>query len=177
MGIEAEKKPMIDNDSNYSIPHHSDLSLWQKPEVIRWSQILAESYQQLLGKELIPYSSTPEELAKALFEAPFVIVSHGTQTDPILNYGNQTALQLWSLSWEELTETPSRLTAELVNRETRAIMLETAAKQGYIDNYRGIRISSAGKRFLIEQAVIWNLKDEFGRKCGQAATFSDWTWL
>ena len=167
---------MINNNSNYSIPHRSSLCLWQQPEVIRWSQILAQSYRQLLGKELSP-SNTPEELAKALFHAPFVIVSHGTQADPIFNYGNQTALQLWSLSWEELTKTPSRLSAEPVNREDRAVMLEQAAKQGYIDNYRGVRISSTGRRFSIQQAVIWNLKDECDRPCGQAATFARWTWL
>ncbi len=81
------------------------------------------------------------------------------------------------MNWEELIATPSRLTAEPVNRETRAVMLEQAAKQGYISNCQGIRISSTGKRFLIEQAIIWNLTDEFGQKCGQAATFSDWKWL
>ena len=168
---------MIENNSNYSIPYYLSSCLWQQPEVIRWSQILAKSYRQLLGKELVSPSNTPEELAKALFHAPFVVVSHGTQADPILNYGNQTALQLWSLSWEELTKTPSRLTAEPVNRETRAVMLEQAAKQGYIDNYQGIRISSTGKRFLIEQAVIWNLYDDSVAPCGQAATFAYWTWL
>ena len=167
---------MIDNSRQYPIFSSSDLLLWQQPEVIRWSQILAKSYRQLLGKELSP-SSTPEELAKALFHAPFVLVSHGTQADPILNYGNQTALQLWSLNWEQLTKTPSRLTAKPVNREDRAVMLEQVAKQGYIDNYRGIRISSTGKRFLIEQAIVWNLYDESEGKCGQAATFANWTWL
>ena len=137
---------------------------------------MANSYHQLLGENLIEFD-TPEHLSKALFHAPFVVVSHGTQADPILNYGNQTALQLWSLSWEELTKTPSRLTTEPVNREIRAAMLEQAAKQGYIDNYRGVRISSTARRFLIEQAVIWNLKDECDRPCGQAATFAHWTWL
>lgn len=168
---------MIDNNSNYSTPHHSNLYLWQQPEVIRWSQILIKSYRQLLKKELVSPSNKPEELAKALFHAPFVVVSHGTQADPILNYGNQTALQLWSLNWDKLTKTPSRLTAEPVNRETRAVMLERVTKQGYIDDYRGIRISSTGTRFLIEQAVVWNLSDECDRACGQAATFSKWTWL
>ncbi|HEY9768079.1 MAG TPA: MEKHLA domain-containing protein [Coleofasciculaceae cyanobacterium] len=150
--------------------------IWQQPKIIRWSQILADSYQQLLGKELVDSLNTPEQLAENLFHASFVIVSHGIQTDPILNYGNKTALQLWSMSWKELIKTPSRLTAEPVNRETRATMLEQAAKQGYISNYQGIRISSTGKRFLIE-AIIWNLTDELGQKCGQAATFGDWKWL
>jgi hypothetical protein len=49
--------------------------------------------------------------------------------------------------------------------------------QGYIDNYQGIRISRTGQRFLIKQAIIWNLTDALGQKCGQAATFSDWHWV
>ena len=151
--------------------------VWKQPEIICWSQILAESFKQLLGKELIEPLSTPEQLAKDLFYAPFVIVSHGTQADPILNYGNQTALQLWSTSWEELIQTPSRLTAEPVNRATRAAMLDQVAKQGYIDNYQGVRISRTGQRFLIKTTTIWNLHDDSGQKCGQAATFSDWKWL
>ena len=151
--------------------------VWKQPDIIRWSQILAESFKQLLGRELIGSIITPEQLAKDLFYAPFVVISHGTQADPLLNYGNQTALQLWSTSWEEFIQTPSRLTAEPMNRSTRAAMLEQAAQQGYIDNYQGVRISRTGQRFLIETAIIWNLTDESGQKCGQAATFSDWQWL
>ncbi len=153
------------------------LSVWQQAEIIRWSQILANSYQQLLNKPLINIDSTPEALSEALFNAPFALVSHGTQADPIFNYGNQTALQLWSISWDELIQTPSRLSAEAENRETRAKMLQQAAKQGYIDNYQGVRISTTGQRFAIAQAIIWNLSDEQGQPCGQAATFSDWTLL
>ena len=57
---------------------------------------------------------------------PFVVASHGLQDDPILNYGNQVALDLWEMNWEQFTQTPSRLTAEPVNREERARMLEQA---------------------------------------------------
>lgn len=153
------------------------LSAWQQPRIIRWSQILSSSYQQLLGKELINNASTPQQLSQALFHAPFVLVSHDTQADPIFNYGNRAALQLWSISWDQLIQTPSRLSAESVNRRTRSAMLEQAATKGYIDNYQGIRISTTGQRFAIERAIIWNLTDESGRKCGQAATFSAWQWL
>lgn len=152
-------------------------NIWRQPEIIRWSQILNNSYQRLLNKPLINLDLTPEELSQALFNAPFVVVSHGTQEDPIFNYGNQTALQLWSISWDKLIQTPSRLSAEAENRETRAKMLEQAATQGYIDNYEGIRISTTGRRFAIAQAIIWNLSNELGQPCGQAATFSDWKWL
>lgn len=155
----------------------SDLPLGKMPEIIRWSQILVNSFRQLLGKDIIASGDTGEELALALFTAPFVVVSHNTQADPIFNYGNQQALQLWSITWEQFTQTPSRFSAEPVNRITRAAMLQQAASQGYIDNYQGVRISSTGQRFLIKQAIIWNLTDEFGKKCGQAATFSNWDWI
>ncbi len=130
------------------------LSIWQQPEIIRWSQILSGNFNQLLDKDLVAPANTPEQLAQTLFNAPFVVVSHGTQADPILNYGNQMALQLWSINWDELITTPSRFTAEAVNQSVRAQMLKQAAKQGYIDNYRRIRISRTGQRFLIEQAII-----------------------
>ncbi|MGL5076458.1 MAG: MEKHLA domain-containing protein [Waterburya sp.] len=166
------------NDQNLIPPlTNSNLLVWQKPEIIRWSQILVNSYKKLLGKELIKSANTPEELAAALFTAPFVVVSHDTQVDPILNYGNEKALQLWSVSWDELTQTPSRLTAEPVNQATRAATLQQVTTQGYIKNYQGIRISRTGQRFLIKQAIIWNLTNELGQKWGQAATFSDWNWV
>lgn len=153
------------------------MSIWKQPEIIRWSQILANSFQRLLDRQLIDNCTTPEQLAAALFHAPFVVVSHGIQADPILNYGNQAALQLWDTNWDKFTQTPSRLTAETVNRAIRAKMLEQAAQQGYIDNYCGVRISSTGRRFFIETAIIWNLTDESEKSCGQAATFSEWHFL
>jgi MEKHLA domain len=151
--------------------------VWQQPEIIRWMQIVADSYRHLLGRNLINIAATPEQLSKALFYAPFVLVSHGTQPEPIFNYGNQTALQLWSLSWEEFIQTPSAASAEPVAREERAIMLRQAKEQGYIENYTGVRISSQGKRFLIKQVTLWNLTDESGQQCGQAATYPSWDWL
>ena len=112
-----------------------------------------------------------------MFDSSFVVASHGMQDDPLLNYGNRTALNLWEMSWEELTSTPSRLTAEPPNQDERAQMLQRAAQHGYIDDYRGIRISKTGKRFLVEQAIVWNVVDDQGHKHGQAATFSTWSFL
>ncbi|MGF1589699.1 MAG: hypothetical protein ACFCU7_10730 [Pleurocapsa sp.] len=39
---------MTNNNSSQSIPDLADLPLpiWQQPEIIRWSQILAHSYRQ-----------------------------------------------------------------------------------------------------------------------------------
>ena len=126
---------------------------------------------------MLGLSACPEAQAQALFLAPFVVVSHGTEEDPILNYGSHLAMTLWEMTWEELLQTPSRLTAEVVNRAEREWMLERARTRGYMDNYRGVRISHSGRRFLIENAVVWNVIDATGRRLGQAATFSHWTFL
>ncbi len=75
------------------------------------------------------------------------------------------------MDWNTFTRTPGRHTAEPVEREERARFLETVRKQGYVDDYRGIRISSTGRRFEIRQATVWNLIDEGGQYAGQAVTF------
>lgn len=138
------------------------------------TQVLLDSFRHWLGRDLIPRDGSPEEQAQALFDAPLVVVSHGTQADPILNYGNRAALELWEMDIETLLQTPSRLTAEPVHRDERAQLLERTARDGYIDNYQGIRVSRTGRRFRIEQAIVWNLLDAEGRRVGQAATFAQW---
>jgi hypothetical protein len=149
---------------------------WQRPDVVRQSQQICHSYQHWTGQSLLPEPAniSPQQLAQALFEADFVVLSHGRETDPILNYGNQQALDLWQASWLEFTQMPSRLTAEPMERQERAKLLAQAAAQGYIDGYRGIRIARNGERFWIENAMIWTLLDEQGQISGQAATFAQW---
>lgn len=95
----------------------------------------------------------------------------------MLNYGNQMALDLWEMTWDQLVQTPSRLTAEPVNRAEREWMLEQARRRGYIDTYRGVRVSATGRRFLVEDALVWNVLDQQGQWVGQAASFLHWTWL
>ncbi len=145
--------------------------------LVTWSQLLLDSFRRWTGRDLLIRTGTPDAQAQALFAAPFVVVSHDTQTDPMLNYGNQQALDLWELSWAQLTSTPSRLTAEPMNRDERARMLAAAERQGYYSGYRGIRISSTGKRFLVEDAIVWNVVDGQGIRVGQAATFARWTMM
>lgn len=148
---------------------------WNEPGIVEWSQLLLDSYQRWIGHELIGRTGDATAQARKLFEASFVVVSHGAEPDPILNYGNQVALDLWEVTWEQFTATPSRLTAEPDSRPERERMLAQARKQGYYDGYTGVRISSTGRRFMVEQAVIWTVVDLAGSPVGQAATFSLWT--
>ena len=72
---------------------------------------------------------------------------------------------------------PSRLTAEPQERQSRALALQQALNQQAIEGYSGIRISSSGRRFQIQNARLWSLQDPDGHACGQAAAFSAWWWL
>lgn len=149
----------------------------QPPGWVGHVQTLLDSYRHWLGHDLVPRDGSAEDQAGRLFEAPFVVVSHGTQADPILNYGNRAALELWEFDITTLLVTPSRLTAEPMHRDERAQLLERTRRDGYADDYSGIRVTATGRRFRIEQAVIWNLRGPAGEHVGQAATFSRWTWL
>jgi len=146
------------------------------PNLVKHIARLLQSYRRMTGRELIPPGG-PKERARALFYQPFVVLSHGTQDDPVLNYGNKAALDLWEMTWEEFTNMPSRLTAEPVNREDRERLLNEVRRNGYTDTYRGVRISGSGRRFLIERGTVWNIVDENNKYAGQAATFSRWTYI
>lgn len=138
---------------------------------------LLESYARWTGRRIVNTELPPVEQARRLFHAPFVLLSHDTAPDPILNYSNQAGLSLFQLTWEELNALPSRLTAESVEQAQREQLLATVAKRGHLDNYRGVRITKTGRRFMIEQAAVWNLTDEDGAYYGQAAMFSRWKYI
>jgi hypothetical protein len=152
-------------------------SIWKTDFVIAHTVCLARSLKHWTGRELLSGAFSPVELSQQVFEAPFVVVSHGTEADPILNYGNRAALTLWEMSWEELTRTPSRLTAGAPSRKERARLLGAVTRRGFIDNYSGVRISKAGRRFRISRATVWNLLSKDGKPCGQAAMFDRWELL
>lgn len=141
------------------------------------ARLLADSYQRLTGRVLVDSPIAADSLAKELFDADFVVVSHGLESDPIFNYANRRALELFEMSWHDFVATPSRLSAEAMHRDTREQLMRTVREQGYIDNYAGIRVSSNGQRFEISAAVVWNLIDDRGHIQGQAATFRDWSYV
>ncbi len=152
-----------------------EISLCLSPDVVCQTQRLLTSFRHWFERDLLPDQSTDSAIAAhQLFFAPFVVLSHGTEDDPVLNYGNQAALNLWEMDWSNFTQMPSRLTAEPDLRQVRSQLLATAAQQGYITDYQGIRISKTGQRFFIQNAIIWKVLDQTGQSCGQAATFSKW---
>jgi MEKHLA domain len=163
-------------------------SPWQNSQVLQHSQRLFKSFHHWTGRSLLNHSANPsvasaesldlaQDLAQNLFEAPFVVVSHGIEADPIFNYGNRQALTLWELDWQSFTHMPSRQSATPVEQEAREKFLAEAKHEGYTQSYRGIRTSSTGKRFWIENVILWNVLDEQHQFCGQAAMFANWQFV
>lgn len=139
--------------------------------------LLLRSLHRLTGKRLFDEDDDPDVVARKIFHAPFAFVSHDTSEDPVFNYANMTALKLFEMTWEEFTTLPSRKSAEPLNRKERAKLLRNVTDKGYIDDYSGVRISSTGKRFRINNAIVWNIIDSDGKYRGQAAMFDNWECL
>jgi len=67
--------------------------------------------------------------------------------------------------------------AEPVSQAARDALMAKVTAQGFVDDYRGTRVSASGRRFVIEQTTIWNLADDQGHYQGQTAKFDRWTYV
>lgn len=136
---------------------------------VRW--ILA-SYVRLLQRPLLPDDDA--DPAWRLYHAPFVVLAHDAAPDPVFFYANRVAQHLFEMPWRQIVCLPSRLSAEPASREERRRLLARVARQGFIEDYGGVRISRSGHRFRIAGATVWNLADDHTSVVGQAAAFSTW---
>ena len=137
----------------------------------RLFDLITGSFQRLTGREL----AGPGRDAEWLYhQAPFVVLAHDGGDDPRFIYANKTAQACFEYSEDELIGLPSRLSAEAPKRAARQILLDRVSRDGFITDYSGIRIAKSGRRFRIENAIVWELIDAGGKCHGQAATFSEW---
>jgi hypothetical protein len=133
--------------------------------------LLTGSYARLVSAPLVPKGKDATWLYG---EAPFVVLAHNTEADPIFIYANQAAQKCFSYSWDEFMTLPSRLSAERADQAARQALLDAVAKNGFMTGYSGVRVAKSGARFRIEHGVVWELLDPEGVRRGQAATFSYW---
>lgn len=141
------------------------------------AEIIIRSYRKLLAIDLIEAKQPVTAVAEALFYAPFAVLSHTVDADPVFNYANLKTLELFGFSWDELIGLPSRFSAEPGCQTDRDRLLKEVNQNGFIENYTGVRLAKMGARFLIKNAVVWNLSDEEGVYVGQAACLKDWEFL
>lgn len=133
--------------------------------------LITGSFLRVVGTTLVAKGQGPQWLYR---DAPFAVLAHDGGTDPCFIYGNRTAQNRFGYSWSELMGLPSRLSAEAPERAERQRLLDAVTRNGFIADYKGVRIAKSGQRFWIENAIVWQLIDQDGQLKGQAATFSDW---
>ena len=130
--------------------------------------LLSESYRRLTGTPLVPAGCGAAWLYR---EAPFALLAHDTSPDPRFIYANLTAQACFEYSWSEIIGLPSHLSAVPADRCERQQLLDTVRRDGLMRGYHGVRIAKSGRRFRIEEGIVWQLTDEWGVDCGQAALF------
>jgi hypothetical protein len=131
--------------------------------------LVTENYRRFLGRPLVLDGQGPDWLYS---HAPFALLAHNTDPDPHFIYANRKAQVCFEYSWDEFLTLPSRLSAEVPNRAERQRLLEAVTPNGFIAGVRGLRISKSGRRFWIENCVVWQLYDDDGTWQGQAATYA-----
>lgn len=156
--------------SRRGLPHNPVMTRADPHEfLLQQVALLRASYLHWTGMHLVEPGLDAAAAVAALQCAPFAVVSHGTEADPIFNYANRRALELFEMDWDSFTRLPSRLSAPAANQEKRGAALDQVSRLGCIQGYAGLRIASSGRCFRIGDTTIWNLLDADGRCLGQAA--------
>jgi hypothetical protein len=153
---------------------------WLSEAAITTAGRLLAGHRQAFDRPLlagVENGLSPLQAAQELFVAATAVLAHDGGADPQLIYANRAALLLWRRPWNAMVGLPSRLTAEPAERHSRALALEQARRRQTLTGYAGVRIDSGGRRFRIEKARLWTLRDRGGQPCGQAAAFATWWWL
>ncbi|MEH3024409.1 MAG: MEKHLA domain-containing protein [Pseudomonas oryzihabitans] len=135
--------------------------------------LLEASYRHWLGQPLPRPVGLPEaEVPAWLHErAPYALLAHGTESDPLFCYANRQALSCFGYPRVQFIGMPSRYSASPKDRAARQRLMETVAHQGFATDYEGWRVDRAGRSFKIHAGVVWNLLDREGQRLGQAALF------
>lgn len=134
-------------------------------------RLVVESHRAVVGAPLVP---APPDAAWLYARAPFALLAHDGGADPRFIYANRTAQACFEYDWDAIVGLPSRLSAEAPERAARQRLLDAVARDGFATGYRGVRIARSGRRFWIEDGVVWQLRRPDGSVAGQAAVFAAW---
>jgi hypothetical protein len=137
--------------------------------------LVLESFERVVRRPLVPAGLGGSEAVRWLYEdAPFCVLAHDTAADPSFIYANRAAQRCFEYPWTEFAGLPSRLSAEAPSRAERQAFLDTVARDGFTEGYKGLRVSRSGRRFFIKDATVWQLIDGWGVLRGQGALVPAW---
>lgn len=104
-------------------------------------------------------------------QAPYSLLAHGVEQDPLFFYANACALRCFGYPRQAFYGMPSRLSASPKDRDARQVLMETVRDKGFAADYTGWRVDHQGNPFMIYAGSVWNLLDAQGQRVGQAALF------
>lgn len=105
----------------------------------------------------------------------FNVLSHGNQTDPVFDYGNNAALTSFGYQLDEFVQITSKYSASIQEgfREEREKLMQDIRNFGWGIARNQIRITKQGDLFQIDKIIVWNIYDDTGIRTGQAALFDN----
>lgn len=144
----------------------------ENPTLITTLSLLDNTYRHWTGERLPCALIDPHSRAAWIHqEAPYSLVFHNNDDDPVFTYGNDCALRCFKYSREVFCGMPSRFSASRVDREARQALLKVVTTRGMASGYTGYRVDRHGQPFMIYDGLVWEVLDETGTRLGQAALF------
>jgi hypothetical protein len=126
---------------------------------------------QWIQTKLLPEDEPVTTIQQLNANARFGVLSHGTQPDPIFNYGNMASLELFEQNIEDLCQTPSRYSTVPELMDDRSDLIQDIEIKGYGCIKNAIRVSAKGNLFLISQILVWTVFDDDDNRIGLAAIY------
>ena len=133
-------------------------------KINKFLEFAEQSFNKYTDK-LLPLEKN-KDLLSSFDECVLPIASH--DTNGFFNYLNKAALSLFKVTKDQVIGRSTTMTAPKSEQKQRNELLNQVNSHGFIDNYKGIRVTSDGELFQIEDATIWNVVDKNSHKMGQA---------
>lgn len=131
--------------------------------------VILDSFRRSVGRDLVARSGDPADDANRLFELPQAVLAHDASTQPLLDWVNAAAAAAFDATPEILIGRPSSATAPPDATADRRQLFEILARRGFVTGYSGVRISLTGRRFIIDDVIVFALADAAGHPAGHAA--------
>lgn len=174
----AAQNEIIDEDY-FDFPSQGDESIKiGGRDMISHVSLLDRSLKRLTGRGLYERMKVQPSSPKGIYNTVclnerFVLISHGTEANPIYNFGNVAALQAFMRSWHDLM-IPSAESVVLRSQDEtlRNELMQKVTDHGFVEGASGIRVRGDGKFIKLVDAVVWNCYDDDNSTyIGQAAFF------
>lgn len=130
--------------------------------------LINKSYKESFNDTLVPFLDA-HDLVLKLHHAPYPLFAYDGNDSPKYTYMNLAAQRLFKVTQEEVEHlSVTETTAETLRKNLLNFILEVKSKKRYV-SYSGLRITTTGEQFRLENAYLWaiynNQKQYIGQGC------------